>query len=94
MPEHRKRKNRSLIGAKKNNRRKEGKNEMKITLKDGSVKEYDSALSVYLPARGDGLWETAKKLLQSPEQIQATNPELSFPLTGNERILVYRPKAD
>lgn len=54
----------------------------------------DSALSVYLPARGDGLWETAKKLLQSPEQIQATNPELNFPLTGNERILVYRPKAD
>ena len=52
----------------------------------------DSALSVYIPTAGDGLWETAKKLLQSPEEIQATNPELKFPLTGKERILVFRPK--
>lgn len=52
----------------------------------------DSALSVYIPTAGDGLWETAKKLLQSPEEIQATNPELSFPLSGKERILIYRPK--
>ena len=52
----------------------------------------DCALSVYIPTAGDGLWETAKKLLQSPEEIQATNPELSFPLSGKERILIYRPK--
>ena len=56
------------------------------------VDSNDCALSVYIPAAGDGLWETAKKLLQSPEEIQATNPELSFPLSGKERILVYRPK--
>ena len=56
------------------------------------VESNDCALSVYIPAAGDGLWETAKKLLQSPEEIQATNPELSFPLSGKERILVYRPK--
>lgn len=54
----------------------------------------DSALSVYIPARGDGLWDTAKKLFQSPELISSTNPDLSFPLSGNERILVFRPKAD
>lgn len=36
-----------LIGATKNKGRKEGKKEMKITLKDGSIKEYDRALSVY-----------------------------------------------
>lgn len=52
----------------------------------------DSAISVYIPAAGDGLWNTAKKLLQSPEEIQSTNPELTFPLSGKERILVYRPK--
>lgn len=52
----------------------------------------DSALSVYIPTAGDGLWETAKRLLQSPAEIEATNPELTFPLTGNERILIYRPK--
>ncbi|MDE6598053.1 MAG: DUF3794 domain-containing protein [Clostridia bacterium] len=52
----------------------------------------DSALSVYIPTAGDNLWDTAKRLLQSPEEIEATNPELTFPLTGKERILIYRPK--
>lgn len=52
----------------------------------------DSALSVYIPAAGDSLWDTAKKLRASPETIESTNPELKFPLTGEERILVYRVK--
>ncbi len=52
----------------------------------------DSAISVYIPAAGDSLWDTAKKLLRSPEDIQATNPELNFPLTGKERILIFRPR--
>lgn len=52
----------------------------------------DCALSVYIPAAGDDLWATAKRLRQSPEEIEATNPELSFPLSGKERILIYRPK--
>lgn len=52
----------------------------------------DSALSVYIPAAGDELWDTAKKLLQAPESIQSTNPDLKFPLSGKERIIVYRPK--
>ena len=54
----------------------------------------DCAISVYIPAAGDGLWETAKKLKQSPEQISATNPELNFPLSGKERILVFRAKTN
>ena len=58
------------------------------------VKVNCSALSVYIPEAGDSLWDTAKKLLQTPESIQATNPELAFPLSGKERILVYRPKTD
>ena len=56
------------------------------------VQANPSALSVYIPSAGDDLWTTAKKLCQSPEEISATNPELSFPLSGKERILVYRPK--
>ncbi len=55
-------------------------------------KHSDCAISVYIPAAGDTLWDTAKQLLQSPEEIEATNPQLTFPLTGKERILVYRPK--
>lgn len=52
----------------------------------------DSAISVHIPAVGDGLWETAKKLGCAPESIQQTNPELNFPLTGKERILIFRGK--
>lgn len=51
-----------------------------------------SAISVYIPSAGDDLWVTAKKLCQSPEEISSTNPDLTFPLSGKERILVYRPK--
>ena len=57
-----------------------------------SVPVNDCALSVYIPAAGDDLWATAKRLRQSPQEIETTNPELSFPLTGKERILIYRPK--
>lgn len=52
----------------------------------------DCAISVFVPAAGDGLWETAKRLGESPESIKLSNPELTFPLTGKERILIYRPK--
>lgn len=54
----------------------------------------DCAVSVYIPAAGDGLWETAKRLSESPDNIQATNPDLKFPLTGKERILIYRAKTN
>lgn len=52
----------------------------------------DSAISVYIPTAGDGLWETAKKLGCSPESIQKANPELNYPLSGKERILIFRGK--
>ncbi len=51
-----------------------------------------SVISVFVPSAGDSLWNTAKKLCQSPEEITSTNPDLEFPLTGKERILVYRTK--
>lgn len=47
------------------------------------------ALSVLLPRAGDGLWETAKNLRKTPEEVQRSNPDLVFPLKGNERIIVY-----
>ena len=58
-------------------------------------KEYEpngAAISVYLPHAGDGLWETAKRLKRTPEEVEKSNPELTFPLRGNERIFVYRQK--
>lgn len=56
----------------------------------GDKKQIDSAISVYIPAAGDGLWETAKKLSVEPDGIKAANPELNFPLSGKERILIFR----
>lgn len=54
--------------------------------------EEKCALSVFLPRGGDGLWETAKNLRKSPEEVLRSNPELVFPLKDRERILVYNRK--
>lgn len=85
----------------------EGEAVLKITAADGETQTIkylteavegaakpvcDSAVSVYIPAAGDGLWETAKRLSASPETIKVSNPELTFPLSGKERIIIYRPK--
>lgn len=85
----------------------EGEAVLKITAWDGETKtvtylteasegepkkQDDCAVSVYIPSAGDGLWETAKRLCESPESIKLSNPELTFPLTGKERILIYRAK--
>jgi len=49
-----------------------------------------NAFSVYMASAGENLWQTAKRLNKSPEEILRCNPDLSFPLSGNERIIVYR----
>ena len=40
----------------------------------------------------EDLWGLAKRLGQYPEALLETNPDLQFPLTGKERIVVYRQK--
>lgn len=52
----------------------------------------DSAISVYIPNQGDELWDVAKELGVSKEDILKINKDLEFPLSGNERIVVYREK--
>ena len=62
---------------------------------EGEAKEAcDCAISVFVPAAGDDLWSVAKKLSQSPDEIQSTNSDLTFPLTGNERIVIFRAKTE
>lgn len=56
--------------------------------------ESNCAISVYIPRQGDDLWSTAKNLRQSPDEIKVTNPDLAFPLTGTERIVVFRAKTE
>ncbi|MGN1062683.1 MAG: hypothetical protein ACI4RO_06085, partial [Candidatus Scatosoma sp.] len=54
--------------------------------------EEKCAMSVFLPRAGDGLWETAKALRKTPEELQRSNPNLVFPLKEKERILIYNGK--
>ncbi len=52
----------------------------------------DSAISVYVPRAGDGLWELAKSLKKSPEEVAASNPDVEFPVKEGQRIVIYRKK--
>ncbi|MDD6995346.1 MAG: hypothetical protein SPH68_05630 [Candidatus Borkfalkiaceae bacterium] len=54
--------------------------------------EETGAMSIFLPRCGDGLWETAKALRKTPEELQRSNPDLTFPLKEKERILIYNRK--
>lgn len=54
--------------------------------------EETCAMSIFVPRVGDGLWETAKALRKTPEELTRSNPDLVFPLKGKERILVYNRK--
>ena len=56
-------------------------------------KEPDThAISVYIPTPGEDLWGLAKRLNVQPETLVETNKDLRFPLTGDERIVIYRRK--
>ncbi len=52
--------------------------------------ETTSAISIYIPSEGDGLWEIAKKLKRSPDEVQKSNPNLEFPVKKGERLFIYR----
>jgi len=60
-----------------------------ITEGDEIIKK-SSAISVFIPEKNDELWDVAKRLKESPENILVNNNELEFPLKGEERIIVYR----
>ncbi|MBE7088512.1 MAG: hypothetical protein E7370_03205 [Clostridiales bacterium] len=51
-----------------------------------------SAVSVFIPKSGDSLWEVAKRLKMTPQEVTKLNAGLEFPLTGKERIIIYRAK--
>ena len=52
----------------------------------------NAAVSLYFAKKGESAWELAKRLSIAPERIALTNPELTYPLTGKERIVIYRQK--
>ncbi len=52
----------------------------------------ECAISVYIPTEGEELWSLAKRLNVCPDALIATNKDLQFPLSGKERIVIYRQK--
>ena len=54
------------------------------------IERKTSAVSIYLPTVGDGLWEVAKKLCCKCDEVMKSNPELEFPIKGGERLFIYR----
>lgn len=48
------------------------------------------AITVIVPAAGDTLWDAARKLGCPPDEVFAFNPGLKYPLSGRERVLVYK----
>lgn len=52
----------------------------------------DFAISVIIPYKNEDLWSLSKRLNLAPEEILASNKELTFPLSGEERIVIYRQK--
>ncbi|MBQ8295164.1 MAG: DUF3794 domain-containing protein [Clostridia bacterium] len=52
--------------------------------------ENDSAFSVFIPRAGEDLWQVAKRLRCTPEELQNSNPELEFPLKEGKKLYIYR----
>ena len=57
---------------------------------NGEKSENSAALTVHLAAKGEGIWEVAKSAGCPPDDIMRQNPDLTLPLQGGERILIYR----
>ncbi len=55
----------------------------------GERKKKNCALSVYIATEGEELWSLAKRLGVCPETLVETNKDLCFPLSGEERIVVF-----
>lgn len=54
------------------------------------IEENESAISIFIPRAGEDLWQVAKRLSRMPEDLQKSNPDLTFPVKEGERIFVYR----
>lgn len=64
-------------------------NDVKIL---GEKKDNPCAISVYLGTAGEECFSLAKRLNVCPDTLIETNKDLQFPLSGKERIVVYRQK--
>ena len=49
-----------------------------------------SAISIHIAKSGETLWDVAKALGSTPELVMLQNPDITLPLSGGERVIVYR----
>jgi len=52
----------------------------------------EAAFSVHIARGGESLWDVAKALGITPENVLEQNPALTLPLNGGERVMCYRQK--
>ena len=62
-----------------------------ISLGEKRTNSY-SAMGYYIIPEAKDIWEVSKALLTSQELILEQNPELTFPITSPQKILIYRQK--
>lgn len=51
------------------------------------------AVAIHIARKGETLWEAAKALGTTPENVLLQNPGISLPLSGGERVITYRQLA-
>lgn len=54
------------------------------------IEKNNCAMSVYLPSKGESIWQVAKTLGMSIESIMEQNSNLQDVMQGDERIVIYR----
>lgn len=54
--------------------------------------ENTSAMGLYIVPEAKDLWEVSKALAISGDLIMAQNPDLQFPITTPQRLIIYREK--
>lgn len=50
----------------------------------------NSAISVFIPKKGDTLWDVCKSLGIDEQSVLKVNGDLTFPTSGEERIVIYK----
>lgn len=71
--------------------RRKCKAQVVTSVEEGEALERnESAVSIYLPDKGESLWQVAKTLGASIESIKAQNPDVCNEMQGDERIVIYR----
>ncbi len=52
------------------------------------------AVAIHVARKGETLWEVAKALGTTPENVLLQNPDVTLPLSGGERVVTYRCLSD